>query len=384
MVDAPRLLASTPAGGEEEEPPFQFVRSKRRSTRPGRIAAAGKSFSDSSGSITGPVSGSGFAYSSTANGRARSRANGKGGGTQRAEEEEEVGRRELTDAEVASSASAAAPGSGARSTEAQVSSAEATAETSAQQHGDTARPSSMRAATIPTRIVCLGLGSPTTSRSAQIQLALLVVMRSWLKMRRASTPMGEAALNDSNPKGDRMEEAKVEAVECIAYDPVFSSVDRALLRKYDVDAACAPQASSSDVDGAPQLGTESPGASSDNPIDRYYTHPTIPTLLYMPHCDRALYEHVLTLSSPVSGPLILLSNMLSNYALASNLATTSPTLHSLIPRLKVVALPNYQGDKKASLPLVNGESADEVRMETAQFARLWDRNALRDLGFHWV
>ncbi|SJX64081.1 uncharacterized protein SRS1_14736 [Sporisorium reilianum f. sp. reilianum] len=415
---ASHATLGTPSNAEdEEEAPFQLVRTRRRPQR----STANKTYSSSNGAFTGPSSG--FAYASSSASRRRG-AKAKVNGGVEAEEEEEARRAvhracEAVDVFVrylGSELGSAGAKDGERPTYAQQLAAtlssiwpapiaipsnltdderiplrrtrpEATSldstrssETRSKQHSSsatqdgcsqsTARPRAI----VPTRIVCLGLGSPCTSRSAQIQLALLVVVRKWLAMlhaSRSSTTGADGGGEEDLTENEGAEGVERVGVECVAYDPVFSSGDRSVLHTYGVLVASAPSSPSS--------------PSSSNPIDAYYTAPlTHPTLLYMPHCDRTLYETTLTLSSPAHTHtrLILLSNMLANYALTANLATASPTLHALIPRFAVAALPNCAADKRGLL--VHERMREDVRADIARFVRLWDRNALRDLGFHWV
>lgn len=252
-------------------------------------------------------------------------------------------------------------------------------------------PSSSQASTaphLPRRIVCLGLGSPQTSRSAQIQLALLVVVCSWLERQlRHSNQSSSTALDSESIEG---------GVECLAFDPVFSAADTALLERYDVRTL-----SHSLHTGVEQKEYDQEKLAES--IETFYTAITEPTLLYMPHCDRGLYEELLSLnySSPAkttqseaTSPIVLLCNTLSNYQTTTSdqdLQETAPTLHRLIPQFNVQALPNWEGGRKGS-PLVrptktgkeDGAGEEGIENVVGEFGRLWDRNALRDLAFHWV
>ncbi|CDU25362.1 uncharacterized protein SPSC_05196 [Sporisorium scitamineum] len=421
---------------DDDEQPFQVVRSKRR---PAQRTPTNKSYSNSNGSITGPSSG--FTYASTANGRGKSRPNsrnrkqegaamdeeeerwqvdkacdaidvfvrylgselqpwfdgkgkGKAGEGQRLTFAQEVAATLFdvwpppmatnahADLEAGSTATAPLESTEDSSTELQTSPTTSTLEPE-QKSINAADKSSRPPAIVPTRIVCLGLGSPTASRSAQIQLALLVVLRSWLTKihsSHGSTATGGEGI-DSTPTKDALVEKK--AIESVAYDPIFTPLDRTILLKYNVITASAPQTS------PPPSSDRTDSASSPPPIEHYYTSPTHPTLLYMPHCDRPLYEHILSLSlsPPSSSIIILLSNILTNYTLTQTLTSaTSPTLHHLIPRFNVVHLPNYLGGgggEKMSA-LVGEATQEKVKVEVGKFGRLWDRNALRELGFHWL
>jgi len=128
-----------------------------------------------------------------------------------------------------------------------------TAVTHATTRGTRNRPSGHPGAKQPTgflrysRMVILGLGSPTRSAVSRFQLALALVLAQHLR---------------------------IDAEDVDLYDPVFTPVDVATLRAKRVgtvldraaaDAACGP-------DAAPARAS---------------------TFWYMPHCEAALYENVL-------------------------------------------------------------------------------------------
>ena len=128
-----------------------------------------------------------------------------------------------------------------------------TAHTHATTRGTRNRPSGHPGAKQPTgflrysRMVILGLGSPTRSAVSRFQLALALVLAQHLR---------------------------IDAEDVDLYDPVFTPVDVATLRLKRVgtvldraaaDAACGP-------DAAPARAS---------------------TFWYMPHCEAALYENVL-------------------------------------------------------------------------------------------
>lgn len=211
---------------------------------------------------------------------------------------------------------------------------------------------------IPRLIVCLGLGSPTASRSAQIQLALLLALREHL----AAHPR----FTNSSDSRD---------IVSVAYDPIFTSDDIELLEKHSI------KCSRSDINCTPS-------------IEQYYTCVEEPTLLYMPHCDRSLYEDVLTRNSTdrvdeltsalaatkldssavqdcAAPKLVLLANKLTNYldAVPSVHHTTIPNLARLAPHMHSVALPNWRPTKSEQI---------------GQIGQLWDTVALNDLAFQWM
>ncbi|KAJ9474014.1 SRR1 domain-containing protein [Pseudozyma hubeiensis] len=403
---------------------FQFVRSKRRPR--GTPNANGKNVSNSNGSITGPTSG--FAYASASsnsragrkivNGRreregeqekeqkAMERAvhaidvfvrylgselgldvtrdeGGGGGGAQTfASELARVVKRVWSIDESSSRCRTDAEAQTTRNSSPQPNAEESPDEPPSSSQASTAPP-------LPRRIVCLGLGSPTTSRSAQIQLALLIVLRSWLERQLPhSNQSSSTALDSKTIEGS--------GVECLAFDPVFSAADTALLERYDVRTL------------SHSLHTEVEQKENDQErppqsIETFYTAITESTLLYMPHCDRGLYEELLSLNysvpsktsqSEARSPIMLLCNTLSNYQTTTSdqdLIKTAPTLHRLIPQFKVEQLPNWEGGKKG-MPLVrrtktekeDGTGEEGVENVVGEFGRLWDRNALRDLAFHWM
>ncbi|SYW77960.1 uncharacterized protein UBRO2_02152 [Ustilago bromivora] len=304
-------------------------------------------------------------------------------------------------------------------------------------------------AEVPKKIVCLGLGSPTSSRSAQVQLALLVVVRTYISLlpsseregdteavtltsdpdnkasvkgkgKQTPTPNGAAVLNGERRERSHGEKGAV--VDCVAYDPVFTPADIKLLARYGVRALApystpsdsrsdpttsnpsatpATNASASSIPSQAEKTVNQGTAVEEETIDWHYTKIRTPTLVYMPHCDRELYEYILSLNYPPSStataaasPTVLLSNILKNYTtFNSHLEETWPTLHRLIPQLRIVEVPNWQSGKPSALipqeAQEQGGGEDEGRRErglevVGEFVKMWDKNALRDLGFHWL
>lgn len=420
---------------KEEEAPFVFVKSRRRPYGAGpSTTGKGKSYSNSSGSITGPSKG--FAYAapthSTTRGKGKKSTRGKGTGVgsygggdegersvQRAQEavdvfvgylgsalssaiEDEEGGEEgrksyaqricgmLADVWPRSNSDSCARG--AADTDAAV-----VQETSAIQgkdrKEDRGKKKGKGRAVRPRRIVCLGLGSPTGSRSAQVQLALLLVIRSYLTLSNHTQRETSPSSSSTTQPHEAAEASMQTQIECVAYDPVFTPQDVTLLERYSVSVPQPqhrrPSTDTTNPDDRSNAdGSDEPHSppGADAPIESYYTAIRTSTLLYMPHCDRELHEHLLSLNYPTntSGedpPVVLLSNVLRNYAdFNRDLAATSPVLHALSEQFTTVDVPNWDSGKRSAL--VHGTQGDQA--STADFARLWDKNALRDLAFHFL
>lgn len=207
------------------------------------------------------------------------------------------------------------------------------------------------ASQVPRKIVCLGLGSPTGSRSAQIQLALLVVLRTFFTQLATTNRPDTADSKDAKPC-TRSKDESLPPVECVAYDPVFTSSDTALLAHYNVRT----------------LSSE---------ISQWYADPQ--SLLYMPHCDRELYEAVLSTWTPPYP--VLLSNTLSLYTITPNLADTARNLHRLSTQLTATPLPNWNAKRRAHLTVAAPQNAVDA---VGDVVRWWDKHALHDLSFHYL
>ncbi|KAF8892567.1 SRR1-domain-containing protein [Infundibulicybe gibba] len=128
------------------------------------------------------------------------------------------------------------------------------------------------------RILCLGLGSPTTSQNARVQLAFLLEISDRLQIDRANITL---------------------------YDPVFTAEDRSLLG--DLRLPLLPE----------------------NRNGHYRME--APTICFMPHCDMGLYENVLQANWTADqlSKLLLIANRLADYT------ESNPTqkLESRVPRL---------------------------------------------------
>ncbi|CCF50596.1 hypothetical protein NDA11_001877 [Ustilago hordei] len=440
---------------EEEEAPFVLVKPKRRQfrpTQPANPAACGsRSCSSSNGSISTTCSSSGFSYSrhpqrSARRNRTAACASHR---VNDVEQEERTIKRafEVIDVFVAYLSSALSEERSDADRQGRRSYAQLLASTFASVWSDHKAEGK---AEVPKKIVCLGLGSPTSSRSAQVQLALLVVVRTYISLlpsserdgdteavtltsdpdnkasvkgerKQTQTSNGAAVLNGE--RRERLHGEKGAVVDCVAYDPVFTSADIKLLARYGVRALApystppsdsrsdpttsnpsvtpATNASASSIPSQAEKTVNQGTAVEEETIDWHYTRIRTPTLVYMPHCDRELYEHILSLNYPPSStaiaaasPTVLLSNILKNYTtFNSHLGETWPTLHRLIPQLRIVEVPNWQSGKPSALipqeAQEQGGGKDERRRErglevVGEFVKMWDKNALRDLGFHWL
>lgn len=440
---------------EEEEVPFVLVKPKRRQfrpTQPAKPAACGsRSCSSSNGSVSTTCSSSGFSHSRQPQRSAR-RNRTAGCASHRVndvEQEERTIKRacEVIDVFVAYLSSALSEERSDADREGRRSYAQLLASTFASVWSDHKAEGK---AEVPKKIVCLGLGSPTSSRSAQVQLALLVVVRTYISLlpsseregdteavtltsdpdnkasvkgegKQTPTPNGAAVLNGERRERSHGEKGAV--VDCVAYDPVFTPADIKLLARYGVRALApystppsdsrsdsttsnpsatpATNASASSIPSQAEKTVNQGTAVEEETIDWHYTRIRTPTLVYMPHCDRELYEHILSLNYPPSStataaasPTVLLSNILKNYTtFNSHLEETWPTLHRLIPQLRIVEVPNWHSGKPSALTpqeaQEQGGGEDEGRRErglevVGEFVKMWDKNALRDLGFHWL
>ncbi|KAI0336322.1 hypothetical protein GY45DRAFT_1222945, partial [Cubamyces sp. BRFM 1775] len=134
-------------------------------------------------------------------------------------------------------------------------------------------------------VLCLGLGSPASSRDARAQLAFLL-----------------AACDDLS----------IDRTNVAAYDPVFAPQDLELLARLRLTAL------------------------PDNRVPSYGIRS--PTIVFMPHCDLHLYENLLRENwSPAQLPnVLLIANRLSDYAEnipSRKLASEHPCVARLAPYL---------------------------------------------------
>ncbi len=138
------------------------------------------------------------------------------------------------------------------------------------------------------KIVCLGLGPVRDSRAAQLQLALLDLLKG-----KVSSLAGEGS------------------VQITAYDPIFDEDDWAILAKYDI-------ASSADAEEVRQSHLPDYIVLA---LTSFATQPARltadgATLFFMPHCERWLYEKLWTLNEKqgTAKNVLLFGNLHSVYA----------------------------------------------------------------------
>lgn len=142
-------------------------------------------------------------------------------------------------------------------------------------------------------VLCLGLGSPSSSRVARAQLAFLI----------SSCTILEIVLSNVS-----------------VYDPVFTDADKALFQSFGM--RCLP-----DTDG--KLVVERP------------------TILFMPHCDLKLYENILgaNWSEEQLVRIIFIANRFSDYTdnhSQSKLEAECPCLMRLVPHLEGRPFPTLE------------------------------------------
>ncbi|PWN27747.1 hypothetical protein BDZ90DRAFT_260228 [Jaminaea rosea] len=225
---------------------------------------------------------------------------------------------------------------------------------------------------VPDRIVALGMGSVAQSRSAQIQLALLLVMADYFERKRnmegSHASSGEEH-SHSHPLGTKAAAEQQRAARrptLLAFDPLSTERDAEVLNALGV-------AASSRDEVAPTALFPSIDAGQDQSWPR--------TLLYMPHCPRQLYEAYLRAAlipahssslTPSAGlaqahqyDTALLCNRLTRYAELSpdeaRLAREAPALWRLAPHMSAIWLPEVGAKEPCA-------GAGE---------------ALSDLGFQW-
>ncbi|KZP20872.1 hypothetical protein FIBSPDRAFT_741759 [Athelia psychrophila] len=143
-------------------------------------------------------------------------------------------------------------------------------------------------------VLCLGLGSPTGSRDARIQLAFLL-----------------AACH----------ELDIDHNAISIYDPVFTVEDSSFLTSLRIHCM------------------------TENLAPQYTL--VNPTILYMPHCDRILYENILRKNWSGDGMrrILLVANCLGDYVdsiPSRKLASESPCLSKIVPYLRCRMLPTLQ------------------------------------------
>ncbi|EIN07774.1 hypothetical protein PUNSTDRAFT_144312 [Punctularia strigosozonata HHB-11173 SS5] len=166
----------------------------------------------------------------------------------------------------------------------------------------------------PTRVLCLGLGSPSSSRDARAQLAYLMHTVKWLE---------------------------IEHSRVTVCDPVFTDDDRALFDETGI------------------IHIQPTELEHELALNQ-------PTLLYMPHCDRDLYERVYASnrSKRELGNLLLIGNELEAYATAGSkkeLEQKAQQILKILPYLSSYLLPRsdafYTAFQGTSVQIVSVDAA---------------------------
>ncbi|KAF8626253.1 hypothetical protein AX15_004931 [Amanita polypyramis BW_CC] len=141
-------------------------------------------------------------------------------------------------------------------------------------------------------VICLGLGSPSSSQNARVQLAFLLEICDHLSIERHMVSL---------------------------YDPIFSREDLSLLEGL-------------------RLTVLSNNENGVHPMDA-------PTIVFMPHCDMELYENLLKANwKPQlhTMKLLFIANQLSEYLINNPmhiLEAKAPYLVQVVPLLEHRALP---------------------------------------------
>ncbi|SPO35756.1 uncharacterized protein PSFLO_01227 [Pseudozyma flocculosa] len=147
---------------------------------------------------------------------------------------------------------------------------------------------------VPTRILALGLGSLVDSKSAQIQLALLILIVRHLQRLLDDGDDGDDD-DDTTPTSAA---AARKRIRVSAYDPVFSALDGEILAAFGVEREQEDRGGRYTFRDA---------------VDGRRRHTT--TLVYMPHCGRRLYDRILrsNWTPDALRNIVLLCNSLDRY-----------------------------------------------------------------------
>lgn len=190
--------------------------------------------------------------------------------------------------------------------------AKATATTSAASQADA----------LPRTIYALGMGTVSSNRTAQIQLAFLLELHDHLQTQIQRSTGHSSATTATQETHDKEQATAITstAIEVQAYDPLSNRADTALLTVFGIRTS--PKLTANDI----------------GPL-------TKPTLFYMPHCPRPLYESYLAASfTAMHLPnVILCANRLSRYAEflpADRLSREMPAVWRILPYLNTVEVPN--------------------------------------------
>jgi len=179
-----------------------------------------------------------------------------------------------------------------------------------------------------TSVLCLGLGSPIESKRSRAQLALLLAVCDYAKI-----PRGKVQI----------------------YDPVFSDQD---------------------VQSLSELGLR---VTTINYEARYSIE--VPTLVYMPHCDRELYENLIRKNWTRDNLLniVLLGNRLIEYSdilPERKIKIESPCLFRLSAHLAALPLPVCAHDPNA----FNNTAIQYVTALPPPEDQFWELPNLRESG----
>lgn len=112
----------------------------------------------------------------------------------------------------------------------------------------------------PCQVLCLGLGSPSTSVNARAQLAFILQLS---------------------------QQSDIDPANVLLYDPIFTEEDLSMFRTLELTVL-----------------NESSAKSAYE-----IRHPTI---VFMPHCDRNLYEAVFA-ANPTLNQMVLIANHIQDY-----------------------------------------------------------------------
>ncbi|PWN22052.1 hypothetical protein BCV69DRAFT_163216 [Microstroma glucosiphilum] len=155
------------------------------------------------------------------------------------------------------------------------------------------QPSSSR---LPTRMYALGIGEISQSRSAQAQVALLLEMADHIariaeeeqksKLPSGTSGQGSSSASSQNGKVDSEKSFQPSLRPALmAFDPIFSDIDRAVLTSLGVTPLTREEASAQACYEA--TFPPSSGGSATTAFQEEYS------LMYMPHCPRPLSERYL-------------------------------------------------------------------------------------------
>ncbi|OMJ28738.1 SRR1-like protein [Smittium culicis] len=168
----------------------------------------------------------------------------------------------------------------------------------------------------PDEIVCYGIGSFSALSAAQIQLALLLVIKDELLQNCPSNPPSTTATISNSTNNSNT------CLRVLAYDPVFSDSDTKLLNHFGILIIPTNEAAK-----------------------RYALSNT---LFYMPHCEAFLYDNLLSANSTTHHPT---STSTSIPSLPSDCSKPNPrTSASAEPKLSNLSRLMIIGNDLSNLP----------------------------------